>query len=139
MKHERHSLILGIVLVAAAAALVAPAGATPADMERLPVFTPFACANCHVAGTPAPGEAALNGFGSDFLDAGRDWTLDLARLDSDEDGCLNGAELGDVDGNGEPDVGVQEESSNPGLADCSPAAVNEVISWSALKDLFNGR
>lgn len=135
----RRDILLPILFAAAAALWAAPSGATPQDMERLPVFTPFACANCHVLADPVAGDAALNDFGLDFLDAGRDWTAELAREDSDGDGCLNGAELGDVDGNGVADEGVQEESSNPGRSDCSAAAVNEEISWSALKNLFNGR
>lgn len=139
MERQRHILCCLVIFAVAATWSAAPAGATTADMERLPVSTPFACANCHVVGDPVAGDAVLNGFGTDFLDAGRLWTPDLARLDSDEDGCLNGAELGDIDGNGMPDVGVTEESSNPGLDDCSAAAVNEEISWSELKGLFNGR
>lgn len=128
-----------LLLTACAVLLAVPAGATQADMEQLPVFTPFACANCHVLAEPSTNDFSLNQFGEDFLAQDRTWNYDLANTDSDGDGCLNGVELGDVDGNGVADNGVQEESSNPGAADCSAAAHNEELSWSDLKSLFNGR
>ncbi|HPF35556.1 MAG TPA: hypothetical protein P5571_02050 [Candidatus Krumholzibacteria bacterium] len=128
-----------LLLAALAALLATPAAATQADMEQLPVFTPFACANCHVLSEPNANSFELNDFGLDFLAAGRRWNYELAKLDSDGDGCLNGVELGDVDGNGVADNGVQEESSNPGAPDCSSTAHNEEFTWSELKSLFNGR
>jgi hypothetical protein len=36
-----------------------------------------------------------NAFGQDFDDAGRDWTVEFCRADSDGDGQTNGQELGD--------------------------------------------
>ncbi|XP_059159946.1 temptin-like [Physella acuta] len=41
------------------------------------------------------GGGELNPFGRDFLAAGKKWTTNLCRLDSDGDGWTNGQELGD--------------------------------------------
>ncbi len=119
--------------------LLAPlAGATEAYEQQLPLAATFSCANCHQDGaTPTPSDPALNEFGLDFFAVGA-WNSTLANLDSDGDGCTNGAEVGDVDGNGQPDVGVTEASSNPGLdGDCSSASVLEELNWGELKTLFN--
>ena len=127
-----------MIVVVVTAVLAAPVGATTDDMARLPVSSRFLCTNCHILADPQAGSADLNDFGFDFLGAGRLWTSELAQLDSDDDGCTNGAEIGDVDGNNQLDDGIEFESSNPGLTgDCSSAAW-EHMSWSELKDLFNG-
>ncbi len=108
--------------------------------QQMPVFEPFRCANCHVSGSPAPSNFDLNVFGLDFADNDNTWNSTLARLDSDGDGCTNGAEIGDVDGDGHRDNGVTDESSNPGLdGDCSSASVMEEVTWGALKAIFNTR
>lgn len=130
---------VAVVVTAAGAALWAgPAGATEADMARLPVTAPFLCLACHTQERPG-GSAPLNSFGADYLANGRRWDSDLAELDSDGDGCTNGAEIGDVDGNGQADGNVTEQAGNPGVADeCGPGLVDE-RTWSALKALFDGR
>jgi hypothetical protein len=115
------------------------ASATEALQARLPLSVPFACLNCHLSDTPTAGSAALNDFGEDFLDNGMVWNSYLASLDSDLDGCTNGAEVGDVDGNGQPDSSVTLESSNPGVAgDCSASTI-DAATWGELKAMFTGR
>ena len=93
--------------------------------------------------SPTLSDPALNAFGLDFNNpdiGNNDWSSYLAGLDSDGDGCTNGAEIGDVDGNGHPDNGVEQESSNPGLeGDCSSASVFEEATWGQLKSMFNTR
>jgi len=133
-----HALV--VTLTACASLSAGPAAATEADMSKLPVTAPFLCLACHVQENPGPGNAALNPFGEDFLANGRRWDENLAQEDSDGDGCLNGAEIGDYDGNGEPDGNVVEQASNPGVVDeggC-PQLVDETT-WSALKAIFDGR
>lgn len=120
----------------------APVWATQQLMEeQLPLHVPFGCINCHNEGAaPSAGDPALNVFGLDFAENDNIWDNYLARLDSDGDGCTNGAEVGDVDGNGERDNGVEEESSNPGLdGDCSSASVMDQATWGELKAMFNVR
>ena len=131
--------VLALLLV-----FVAPALATELLQQRLPLYDPFSCDNCHLPGAePTLSDPALNAFGLDFQNpdiGNREWSSYLAGLDSDGDGCTNGAEIGDVDGNGHPDNGVEEESSNPGLeGDCSAASVFEERTWGELKTMFNGR
>ncbi|MBU0742713.1 hypothetical protein KKG45_01295 [bacterium] len=120
---------------------VASASATEEWQQRLPLHVPFSCDNCHEPdAAPTASAPALNAFGLAFDDSGRTWSSYLAGLDSDGDGCTNGAEIGDVDGNGHPDNGVDHESSNPGLAgDCSSASVFEEATWGELKAMFNNR
>lgn len=43
------------------------------------------------------GTGARNPFGQDFFAAGKQWTVELCRKDSDGDGMTNGQELGDPD------------------------------------------
>jgi len=114
------------------------ASATVALQADLPLSTPFACLNCHFSETPTAADAALNDFGEAFLDNGTVWNSYLAGLDSDGDGCTNGAEVGDSDGNGHPDGGVHAESSNPGVTDCSASNIEEAT-WGYLKAMFTGR
>lgn len=112
--------------------------ATEADLARLPVTAPFLCLSCHTQESPG-GSAPLNVFGEDYLANGRRWDLDLAQLDSDDDGCTNGAENGDVDGNGRADGNVTEQAGNPGVADdCGSGHLVDEKAWGALKAVFDG-
>ena len=114
------------------------ARATELDMAELPVVSPFLCLSCHTRAEPAGGD--LNAFGTDFLDNSRIWDEYLAQLDSDGDGCLNGAEIGDVDGNGQADGNVTEQAGNPGVADdCGSGNLVDEQTWGALKAIFDGR
>ena len=121
-----------------AALWVAGARATETDMNRLPLTTPFRCLACHTQQDPA-GSAPLNPFGADYLDNGRRWDADLAALDSDNDGCTNGTEIGDADGNGAPDGNVVEQASNPGVDDCGSGHLVDEKTWSSLKAMFDGQ
>ena len=69
--------------------------ATEVDMARLPVTDPNLCLSCHLTVQPTPASFELNPFGVDYLANGRLWDSNLANLDSDGDGCLNGVEVGD--------------------------------------------
>ena len=134
----RMSVLLLLLLLAVSAS------ATEDLQELLPLHVPFSCANCHEPGaTPTMSAPALNLFGLDFNNpeiGDNTWTSYLAGLDSDGDGCTNGAEVGDVDGNGRVDNGVTQESSNPGLeGDCSSASVIDQKTWGQLKAMFNNR
>lgn len=116
------------------------ARATEADMAKLPVTLPNLCLACHTVAAPVPGNQALNPFGADFLANGRIWDLDLANLDSDGDGCLNGVEVGDSDGDGNADGNVDRQAGNPGVADeCGSGYLVDERTWGALKAMFDGR
>lgn len=111
--------------------------ATEADMAVLPVVEPFRCLLCHVPTNPTRTDRDLNLFGEDFLDNGRRWNATLAALDSDGDGCSNGFELGDMDGNGVADGNVSVLNSNPGVpGDCGELII-DARTWGALKALFD--
>ncbi len=130
-----------VVLATVVGVLLWAAGvrATETDMNRLPVTSPFLCLACHTDNAPS-GNAPLNPFGDDYLDNGRRWDSDLAQLDSDGDGCQNGAEIGDVDGNGQADGNVTEQAGNPGVADdCGSGHLVDEQTWGALKAMFDGR
>lgn len=136
---RRHPLVpLAAWLILAAALGSVPDGAaTEGDMAKLPVSSRFGCRNCHLSADPVPGSSTLNPFGEDFLDHGRVWDADLAALNSDGDGCTNGVELGDADGDGERDENVTEETGNPGEADdCGGGPLIDPSTWGALKALF---
>ena len=125
--------------VIAVLALVAVVHANTTHMAQLPASATLGCANCHVNGTTStvPASAALNGFGQAFKNNNMVWNRALAEKDSDSDGCTNGVELGDADGNGEPDAHQPQQTSNPGSGgDCQPNTLNEQT-WGALKSLFN--
>ena len=114
--------------------------ATEVEMLKLPVTAPNLCSACHLVDAPSPGNAGLNPFGVDFLANGRIWDLELANLDSDGDGCLNGVEVGDSDGDGKPDGNVDEQVSNPGVVDeCGSGSLVDEQTWGALKAMFDGR
>lgn len=115
------------------------ARATSLDMSRLPVAVPNLCLACHVSVSPTAGNAALNVFGLDFRANGRIWDSDLAALDSDGDGCLNGVEVGDSDGDGSADGNVTSQAGNPGVADdCGSGPAFDERTWGALKAMFDG-
>jgi hypothetical protein len=128
-------------VLALCAVLSAGSGqATEVDMANLPVTFPNLCASCHQIAQPTAGDAALNPFGVDYLANGRLWDANLASLDSDGDGCLNGVEIGDSDGDGEPDGNVETQSGNPGVHDeCGSGSLVDVETWGALKAMFDGR
>lgn len=134
---QRRFTALTAGLVAAVLGAV-PARATQDDMARLPVTVPNLCLACHVSDSPTAGSAALNPFGLDFLENGRVWDTDLAQLDSDGDGCLNGVEVGDSDGDGIADGNVTAQGSNPGVADeCGSGSLVNEQTWDALKAMFD--
>ena len=112
--------------------------ATEDDMAQLAVIVPHLCAACHLLDEPTTGDAVLNSFGLDFLENGRIWDTDLAQLDSDGDGCLNGVELGDSDGDGVPDGNVTQQAGNPGVRDnCGSGSLVDERTWDALKAMFD--
>ncbi len=119
------------------AGLVAPAHATTQDMARLPISDPFTCVICHISAPDETGDDALNRFGDDFLANLRQWDGTLAALDSDFDGCANGVELGDADGDGITDGNVTSLTSNPGVEDCG--SLIDATAWGDLKALFETR
>jgi hypothetical protein len=139
-KRKNHSVkVLGALLVASVTLCFAVLGsATTGDMDQLPVSSRFECLNCHLDSQPTASSFELNAFGQDFLANDRLWDADLAQLDSDGDGCLNGVELGDSDGDGQPDVNVTAEMGNPGEVDeCGGGALTDEVTWGALKALFD--
>lgn len=73
-------------------ALTSPSWAISTNVSLIPNGSFGGCNTCHTNG----GGTARNEFGLDF-DATSDWAQ-LAALDSDGDGCANGAELGDPEG-----------------------------------------
>lgn len=133
----------GLAFLAALVAvgvLAVAAGGNQYEMDKLPLSEPFGCANCHAGATAttAP-SAALNAFGTDFETNNRTWDSVLAWMDSDRDGCLNGVEIGDADGDGKADGHITRQNSNPGLdGDCTADGPDEK-SWGQLKELFNTR
>ena len=117
-----------------------PALATPEDMDLLPVTAPNLCRTCHTTADPRPGSTQLNDFGLDFLTNGRVWDSNLAQMDSDGDGCLNGVEVGDSDGDGNADGNVDEQAGNPGVVDnCGSGDLVDEKTWDALKAMFDAR
>lgn len=113
--------------------------ATEVDMARLPVTDPHLCLSCHLVVQPTPASFELNPFGVDYLANGRLWDANLANLDSDGDGCLNGVEVGDSDGDGEPDGNVDRQAGNPGIPDdCGSGSLVDEKTWGALKAMFDG-
>jgi hypothetical protein len=111
---------------------------TEFDMNKLPVMAPNLCLACHTVDAPSVNDKEMNVFGLDFLANGRVWDLDLAQLDSDNDGCLNGVEVGDSDGDGNPDGNVTEQAGNPGVFDdCGSGPLVDERTWGALKALFD--
>ncbi len=107
-------------------ALTSPSWAISTNVSLIPNGSFGGCNTCHTNG----GGTARNEFGLDF-DATSDWAQ-LAALDSDGDGCANGAELGDPDGVWMPgDTPAGDAVSLPGDPDdvaCSvPGDTNDPI------------
>jgi hypothetical protein len=100
-------------------------------MQNLPVYRHYRCKLCHQSTMPGSGD--LNDFGSDFRSNGYTWDEELADMDSDGDQYKNGLELGDEDGDGEPEVLV--ERSNPGDPLNNPTSVDK-DTWGVIKNLF---
>jgi hypothetical protein len=140
MNSRRAAPFLTAAVTAVCAVVWAPrAAATELDMDRLPVAAPNLCLTCHQVDAPSAGNAALNPFGVDFLAGGRVWDSNLASLDSDGDGCLNGVEVGDSDGDGNPDGNVSEQAGNPGVVDdCGSGSLVDEKLWGTLKAMFDG-
>lgn len=142
MGPTRHAPRMAMAALAAlvACACAAPARATNLDMAKLPVTTPNLCLACHTSASPTTANKALNVFGLDFRANGRIWDSNLATIDSDGDGCLNGVEVGDSDGDGSPDGNVTSQAGNPGVADnCGSGPLVDEKTWGALKAMFDGR
>lgn len=137
ISHPRNAIFLVVLLmILVCGGLVQ---ATEVDMLQLPVTSPNLCLTCHTVTSPQSGDAELNPFGLDFLENGRVWDSNLAQLNSDGDACLNGVEIGDSDGDGEPDGNVDEQSGNPGVADdCGSSNLVDEKTWDALKAMFDG-
>jgi hypothetical protein len=132
----RSAIALAVCVLASASAGLA----TDLDMAQIPVTSPNLCLTCHTSENPGPGDFELNLFGVDFLANGRLWDSTLAQLDSDDDGCLNGVEVGDSDGDGQPDGNVDEQAGNPGVHDeCGAGSLVDERTWGALKAMFDGR
>ena len=142
MKHglSTGSLRTATVLAVCAFLSAVPGLATEVDQARLPVTVPNLCLSCHLDAQPSPANFELNPFGVDYLANGRIWDPNLANLDSDGDGCLNGVEVGDSDGDGEPDGNVESQAGNPGIPDeCGSGSLVDEKTWGALKAMFDGR
>jgi hypothetical protein len=144
LRYLRSGLVVTVGLLLAAALAPRFAMATPTEMWSLPTYEPARCQSCHVASeselTSDPSLATqLNPFGTDWKDLGRVWNATIAQRDSDGDGCLNGAELGDFNGSWSgaavEDPSRPLQNSNPGVADCTPASISD-RSWGILKAVF---
>ena len=101
-------------------------------MQKLPVYQKFKCSICHVSLQPNSG-SDLNNFGRDFKGNSFAWNEKLARMDSDQDGFMNGIEIGDENGDGVAEVTI--ERSNPGDRLNTPNSVDQ-HTWSVIKSLF---
>mgnify|MGYP001127676329 CR=1 FL=1 len=140
MERSFRRLVIGLALGLAVAAVVASAASDCGYLSRLPSSaTTFGCANCHdgASSYAVPTGAALNPFGVAFQQNGLLWDDTLAEANADGDGCSNGVELGDSNGDGTPDRNVTQQTTNPGVdGDCEAASTDEAT-WGALKSLFN--
>ncbi len=129
-----------LVAVMVMVLMVPSVQATEDYMDLLPMVDPYFCLTCHYAEDPGGGDSSLNPFGIDFDINGRVWDYHLANLNSDEDGCLNGVEIGDSDGDGVIDGNVTEQAGNPGVRDnCGSGSLVDEKTWDALKAMFDGR
>lgn len=137
-----YRIVTGLLAVAVFVAPVAmllgphPATGTTDSMMGLPAYGKFKCALCHTSATPTAVSHDLNVFGEDFLANGRIWDETLALMNSDNDKCLNGFEIGDEDGDGIFDyAGEAIENSNPGdEGDCTIALTKGT--WGIIKEMF---
>lgn len=87
--------IAAILVVSVVATLTVDTSASRQFISRIPngANVPNVEAVGHSDGTGD--SSARNAFGSDFEDAGNEWTVSLCQMDSDGDGQTNGQELGD--------------------------------------------
>ena len=132
-----YKLAIMVLVVVALAGLPRGVLATDDDLEKLPVTEPNLCSTCHLQEDPQF-DFTLNVFGIDFLENDRNWDDQLAQLDSDLDGCTNGFEIGDSDGNGIADGNVVVQAGNPGVSDCGSEALVDEKTWGTLKAMFDG-
>ena len=102
-------------------------------MQRLPVYGDLNCRICHTSSDPSTGAAEINPFGKDFKDNGNEWNMNLAEMDSDNDGHTNGIEIGDENGGGSPTT--DKVRSNPGDAFDMPSSLDQKT-WGVIKSLY---
>ena len=115
-----------------AAVLVSSAPKSFEDhMQSLPVYKRYMCSLCHTSSPPIPGD--LNYFGVDFRENKYVWNEQLAEMDSDGDEYPNGIELGDEDGDGQPEILVERSSPGDPLND--PSSIDR-DTWGIIKNLF---
>ena len=126
-KLKRRSIIIFIVCFAVLLAGVLKG--SESYMYNLPVYRHYRCMICHSSTISFD----LNQFGIDFRANGYSWDEELADMDSDGDQYKNGLELGDEDGDGEPEVLI--ERSNPGDPLNNPTSVDK-DTWGVIKNLF---
>jgi dopamine beta-monooxygenase len=118
--------------VVVCAALVALAAAYPTYQQAIPNGDKItrngeaAFGAGHV--NPAGGGEVLNDFGTDFLQAGSKWSINLCENDVDGDGFTNGQELGDPDCTWTPGAKPSRTTgiSHPGYADSTPSTEGEL-------------
>ncbi|MFA4948443.1 MAG: hypothetical protein WC674_08065 [Candidatus Krumholzibacteriia bacterium] len=130
----RPKLKVNVTIILVLAAVISIAGELKSRdeyMRSLPVYRRYKCLICHKSAAPV--SADLNSFGSDFRKNGYSWNIALALKDSDGDGYPNGDEIGDGNGDGVPDVGL--EYSNPGDPMNVPNSIDRGT-WGILKSLF---
>ena len=120
-----------ILLVLTAVLLAGALRSNENYMERLPVYKRYQCAICHTSSTPSAMD--LNQFGKDYQSNGHIWDETLALMDSDRDNYPNGIELGDEDGDGQPEIFI--ERSNPGDPLNNPSSIDK-DTWGVIKNLF---
>ena len=121
-----------LILLVLAAVLVSRAPKSREDyMQKLPVYKRYQCLICHTSEDPSSFD--VNDFGVDFRDNGYIWDKRLAEMDSDNDDYLNGIELGDENGDGEPEILI--ERSNPGDPLNNPSSIDR-DTWGIIKSLF---
>lgn len=125
----RRSILILIVLAALLASGVLRSNEN--HMENLPVYKRYMCALCHTSSSPSSMD--LNQFGVDYQTNGYIWDKHLAEMDSDGDDYPNGIELGDENGDSEPEVFV--ERSNPGDPLNNPSSIDK-DTWGIIKNLF---
>ncbi|HER44503.1 MAG TPA: hypothetical protein ENO08_08600 [Candidatus Eisenbacteria bacterium] len=125
-----------MLLIVLLAVLVSGALKSREDyMQRLPVYKRYMCALCHSVDEfdTQPSGSNVNDFGRDFARGGYVWDAALAAMDSDGDDYPNGIELGDEDGDGEPETLI--ERSNPGDRLNNPSSIDK-DTWGIIKNLF---
>lgn len=121
-----------IILIVLAAVLASGALRSREDyMLNLPVYKRYMCTLCHTSSEPSSFD--LNQFGSDYQSNGYVWDEELAEMDSDGDEYPNGIELGDEDGDGQPEIFI--ERSNPGDPLNNPSSIDR-DTWGIIKNLF---